>query len=53
MNHFLQSVTLALVLGEESGRIVKTDRAGKLLGRLSVGTAGQFDGLTMAEQGRL
>ena len=42
-----------LVLSEESGRIVETDRAGNLLGSLNVGTAGQFEGLTMDEQGRL
>ena len=42
-----------LVLSEESGRIVETDRAGNLLGSLHVGTAGQFEGLTMDEQGRL
>jgi uncharacterized protein YjiK len=42
-----------LVLSEASGRIVETDRAGNPLGSLDVGTAGQFEGLTMDEQGRL
>jgi len=42
-----------LVLSEESGRIVQTDRAGTILGSLDVGTAGQIEGLTMDDQGRL
>jgi uncharacterized protein YjiK len=42
-----------LVLSEESGRIVQTDRAGHVLASLDVGTAAQIEGLTMDDQGRL
>jgi uncharacterized protein YjiK len=42
-----------LVLSEESGRIVETDRNGNLYGSLDLGTAGQLEGLTMDDQGRL
>ncbi len=42
-----------LVLSAGSGRVVETDRAGNLLGSLNVGTDGQFEGLTMDDQGRL
>lgn len=46
-------VSHLLVLSEASGRIVETDRAGNLLGSLEVGTTGQFEGLTMDDQGQL
>ena len=42
-----------LVLSEESGRIVEIDRSGTVFSSLTVGTAGQFEGLTMDDQGRL
>jgi uncharacterized protein YjiK len=42
-----------LVLSAGSGRVVETDRAGNLMGSLDVGTDGQFEGLTMDDQGRL
>ena len=42
-----------LVLSEESGRIVETDRAGHIFSSLDLGTAAQIEGLTMDDQGRL
>lgn len=42
-----------LVLSEASGRILEIDRAGTIFSSLSVGTAGQHEGLTMDDQGRL
>lgn len=42
-----------MLLSADSGRVVETDRAGKLLGSLNVGTDGQLEGLTMDAQGRL
>jgi len=42
-----------LVLSAGSGRVVETDRAGTVLGSLDVGTDGQFEGMTMDDQGRL
>ena len=42
-----------LVLSEASGRILEIDRSGNIYGSLNVGTAGQLEGLTMDDQGRL
>lgn len=42
-----------LVLSEESGRIVQTDRTGQLISSLDVGINPQHEGLTMDNLGRL